>query len=296
MYSLKINKENVISGNIKLPGDSTTIKFDIPNIGKLEVEFEMTEEYNIKIDKVDENKAVKPENLKTTELLTLANNLKKSNLYDFLSENGFIEGSQIEFDDIDILGFGQKEEDDDDILLDTDISTDEEENDDIFKDIDSSRNEQDNQIGLKDNQIYTYDNKTLITFGLISGYKFERIADEYQTLSKDGIKITISSEMCTNKDEYYEQLKDTREYFNQQTYYSDVTLSNMKSTNISGNTFYQAILQYKYDNLNEIYEKNYIWAQVSDDYVVEIEIDNMQNMTKDELKQLLTMTFEDKKD
>lgn len=249
-YLMKIDEENIISGKVNITENSIKVETEIEEFGSFEIEVGATEEYNIEIDKIDEDNTVTLEELTGKEIQTLMENLEKSKLYELI--NSFI-----------------PEESENITELNDSVS------------------------GLKDNQIYTYDDKTLITFGTISGYKYDRISQNYQTLSKGDVDISISSEMC-DQNGYYQQLNSTKEYFSEQTYYSDVILSNMKSATIGENTFYHATIQYKYEYSDELEAIDYIWTEVSDNYVIKIEIDNMKNITNDELKQLLTMTFENK--
>ena len=90
----------------------------------------------------------------------------------------------------------------------------------------------------------------------------------------------------------------TENYSTNENVNKNVNLSSQESMTVNGKTFNYAVLSYEYVSSVSTYKyaTKYIWAKVSDKYVVEIDIrDTDGKMTDDELKQILTMTFEENK-
>jgi len=145
---------------------------------------------------------------------------------------------------------------------------------------------------LKDNQILTYDGKTIVQFGIPTGYNIDRISDNYQTLSKDEVSINIKSDMIFGTD-YYESLKELNDNLLQQNNYKNVTL-NKENLTVNGINFDHATRSYTSDYGNG-YEYttsiDYIWTKVSDDYIFEFQIIGFEKMTQDEVEQLLTLAI-----
>lgn len=276
-YAIEILLEDEVIINSNLDMSKTgTMKFaiDIEKLGKLDLDIEYNEEYDINIDKVDKKKSSTLEELTQEEQLTLVQNLQKSPIYTFIQQ----------FADTDTqMG--------NDITIDTDIDTDI--NTDINTDTSTDTSTNTNVSKLNDNQILTYDDETLITFGIPVGYKINRISDNYQTIEKGNTDITITSSY-DDEQGFYNDLEKSIAYYKEQTYYKDVALSEIKTMTIGNNTFNCATAtrtsvsgsyEYKYNTL-------YIWKKVSDNYVLEIEIEEPSGMTKEELNQLLTLTVE----
>lgn len=274
-YAIEILLEDevIINSNLDMSKNGTMkFEIDIEEIGELILDIKYNEEYDVEIDKVDKNKCSTIEGLTQEEQLTLVQNLQKSPIYTLIQQ----------FSDTDTqMG--------NDITIDTDINTDisTDINTDINTDIDT------NVSKLNDNQILTYDDETLITFGIPVGYKINRISDNYQTIEKGNTDITITSSY-DDEQGFYNNLEKSIAYYKEQTYYKDVALSEIKTMTIGNNTFNCATAtrtsvsgsyEYKYNTL-------YIWKKVSDNYVIEIEIEEPSGMTKEELNQLLTLTIE----
>ena len=270
-YAIEILLEDEVIINSNLDMSKTGImKFaiDIEELGKLDLDIEYNEEYDINIDKVDKKKCSTLEELTQEEQLTLVQNLQKSPIYTFIQQ--FVDA---------------------DTQIDNDITIDN--NTDINTDVNTDINTNTSVSKLNDNQILTYDDENLITFGIPVGYKINRISDNYQTIEKGNTDITITSSY-DDEQGFYNDLEKSIAYYKEQTYYKDVALSEIKTMTIGNNTFNCATAtrtsvsgsyEYKYTTL-------YIWKKVSDNYVIEIEIEEPSGMTKEELNQLLTLTIE----
>lgn len=226
------------------------LKIDIEELGELTLNIEYSGEYNTSIDEIDEDKSAKVEELTLEEQQTLMKNLEDSLIYSILQQLELVENN-------------------DTINSDTNINSASE---------------------LKDNQIITYDDETLVTFGIPTGYTVSRISDNYQTLQKGNTGITIKSSY-NDETEYYSLLKNGLNYYSEQSYYKNISLSEEMTMTLGNNTFYYAIekITYVSGSYEKTYTTLYLWKKVSNNYILEIEIEEPSGLAQEELNQLLTI-------
>ena len=69
----------------------------------------------------------------------------------------------------------------------------------------------------------------------------------------------------------------------------------MAKTTINGIDFYSATLSYKYGSSMTERSTTYVWTEVSEKYVLDFELRQTDEITDDELNQVLTIKVEDVK-
>jgi len=264
-FELFVEDEKVINGTIEVKNkNSFGLKTEIEDLGSIEIDVEYTQQNNIDIDKIDENNTIKIEDITSDDENEIMQNLEDSELYEILEE---------------YLGNSL----DSDFTEDNDFTVDY--SDDFFSGNTTTSS-------LQNNQVVSYDKKAIITVGIPNGYVAQRISDTYLALDKNDVSITVTSDY-NSEAEYYESLKKTQTYMEQQSYYKNMRLSEKSSIAVGGRVFYKATSKYDYEYYDgdvETITTDYFWTKVSEDYVLEIEIEKPEQMTSAELEQLLTIT------
>lgn len=261
-FELLADDEKILEGtvNIQSVGNKNAkmkLELKIEEVGQIAFDIEYSQENNISIDKIDEDNISKIDDLTEAEQMELLQNLQKSKLYELIEE----------FSNLGATNANP-----------------------IIEDIETNST----TSSLEENQIVTYDATKKITFGIPNGYKTTRIADEYQSLDKGEISLSISSDYST-EEEYYESLMDTKDYMLKQNYYKNVEISNKDYVTIGGRTFYHATIEYEsiYGEYSYQMREDYIWTKVSKDNVMDIKIEGYEQMSKEDLQQILTISVSD---
>jgi hypothetical protein len=152
----------------------------------------------------------------------------------------------------------------------------------------------DNNSDLEDNQISTYDNKTIVTFGIPEGYKATRYSDEFINLDNEEKNIYVELKTKTeNVEEFYNDLLEKKQYDEEN--YTDLKLTNPSSMTLNGMKFYYSTYTYTYNGTysNHDYCTRYLWTEISDDDILVMEIeDNDKKMLSEELKEILTISIQ----
>lgn len=229
----------------------------VPDFGKVKLTLEYSQKFNEEIDEVNVRNSVKMEELTKEDQQTIMNNLQKSKLYELIMSYANANTSN---------------------LLDTD----------------TKNNKNDNRIvSTIGNEIISYDEKTKITFKVPEGYELEHMSDNFKTLRKDDISIDILTNYG-DKDEYYKIIEEEKQYYEGEENYKNIDLSEIRTQEVNGITFYAAKLSYEYASMGYTteYEKMYVWTEVSDEMVLNFEIDGLENFTQEDLKQLLAVNIE----
>ena len=238
-----------------------TTSLNVPELGKIKMNIELSQKYNEKIDTFDTDNSVKMNELTEEDQNELLQKLEKSKLYELIKKYSSSKNT--------LSGFS-----DDDYNYNLNI------NDDY------SYNK---STETSDNEIISYDNKKKITYKIPAGYKVLATSDNYKTLEKGYGEITIKTDYCPNG--YYEKLEDSKKYYIESNY-GNVNLSEQASVEVNGNTFYYATLSYEYTDSPSLgkFEKQHYWMQISDDYYLSITIDNEDNqITNSEIREILEM-------
>lgn len=261
--TLNIEKKSEEEGTLKL-------EFNIPEFGKVTLNMEYSQKFNEDIEQIDTNNSVKADDLTQSDQQTLMKNLQDSKLYELIED--FSSNSSKSILGSSALGSSN-----------TSSSS-------------SSNTTSGSTTSTSDNEIISYDDKTKVTFKIPSGYTSRYVSDNYRSLDKDDVSIKIASQYG-DKDKYYEALEDSKKYYEEGDNYKNINLSDMNSMEVEGRTFYNATFSYEYAGVGSTtkYETEYIWSEISDNYVVYFEIRNSGDLTDDELNELLTITVEDNK-
>lgn len=256
-YKLPVEDYIELYGTLTLDennGNKININANLSGMGLVTLDIGYNVKYNVKIDNVDVSNAAKIDELTQQEQMTLITNLQNSKIYELIAP--FIDDNNID---------GDTEDVENTINSDGTIT------------------------------IYTSDEKeNSITFKVPTGYKLGSGSDqEMLWLEKgDDTEIFISADYDEVQDAYkfLEDLKNSKEKSED---YDNVKLSKMQSTVINNKTFYYATLDYTYissigKEYNEEIKEKYVWYQISNDYMLEIELEDAQNITDVELNTILS--------
>lgn len=244
------------------------IEFNIDNAGKFGMNLEYSRKFDEKLDKVDTKNTVKADKLTQVDQMTLMANLQKSELYKLIES---------------FSGTSLNKTLNSNTTTNTNTST-------------STTTSTSKDTKTKDNEVITYDSKNKITYQIPVGYTVRTTSDNYKTLEKGDSSIRISSKYA-DKDKYYDTLKTSKEYYEKQENYKNVELSEMATKTISGRTYYSATLSYEYVSGTYSYKNSttYIWTEVSDKYVLDLEIRKAEGIAEAELDEILTIKVEENK-
>lgn len=273
--TIKVEEKNKQEGIIRLA-------IEAEDFGKLNLNIEYSQKLNEDIDKIDTANSVKAAELTSDDQQTLMTNLQKSKLYELIGN--FTGGNALNlFNATTTMG-----NDDSDYYSDS--SSD---NDNNYHRDDDDKDDGNDERKTEENEIISYDGSEKITFKVPSGYKSNYVSDSYKSIEKGNIAIKVST-AYGNKDEYYEDLQEKKEYFEKEANYKNVTLSEIKTTQANGRTFYHAEFSYEYagGGYTTTYKTTYMWSEISDKNVVDFQIQNIEDITSEELGELLTINVE----
>ncbi|MCI8470156.1 MAG: hypothetical protein HFJ35_01405 [Clostridia bacterium] len=252
---LKIEEKNKNEGII-------SYELTVPDFGKAKLTLEYSQKLNEEIEEVKIRNSVKIDELTSEDQQTVMNNLQKSKLYELIMS--YVNASTSN-------------------VLDTDTKNN------IYD------TEDDNiTTTVEENQIISYDNKTKITFKVPEGYQLERrISDNLGVLRKDDITISVLTDY-RDSDEYYRTIEKEKQFYEGEEDYKNIDLSEIRTQEVNGVTFYAARLSCEYDSMGYTtkFEKMYIWTGISDEMVLTFEIDGSENLTQGELKEVLAVNIE----
>lgn len=273
------NEQAICTGTLHIEEKSKNegkvqLEIDIPNAGKIKLGIEYRQKFNENIDEVDVANSVKTNELTSEDQQTVMENLQKSKLYELIES----------FSGGNVLG-----------LMGNDTDDDDNEDSSLYNDMSDDDNN-DNTNATKDNEIVSYDESKKITFQIPQGYKVSYASDSYKSLEKDGVSIKIST-AYGNKDDYYEDLQDTKKYYEENSAdrnYKNITLSDVKTMQVNGRAFNHATFSYESSSFGAStkYETLYIWSELSDKDVIDVQVRNSEDLTSQELREILTIHVE----
>ena len=266
--NVKVEEKNKQEGNIQFT-------IEVEDFGTLNLNMEYSQKFNEDIDKVDINNAVKSEELTESDQEKLMTNLQKSKLYELIED--FTGGKSSN-----LIGNTMTDFDEDD------------EKDEVIEEEEDRDNTDKKET--KENEIISYDGNTKITFKLPAGYQSTYVSDNYKSIEKGNTAIKVSTSYG-NKDEYYKDLQEKKEYYEKEgSNYKNVTLSDKEKVEINGKTFYRAELSYEYagGGYTTKYETTYMWSEISDESVVDFEIRGSSDMNPKDLEEIATINVEKK--
>lgn len=279
-YELKISANGeTITGNIKIQkqddkNSKLKIEMDIPEFGKVEVNLEIGCELNAEIDQADTSNSIAPDEITESDYNTILKNLEKTKLYELINKysgNSLTSANLSVEDDDEDENNTEKE--------DEDVDEDEEENEDLE---------------TSDNQIITYSDDQKIEFNIPDGYKTSYKSDNYKSFIKDDISVKVTSQY-EEMDEYFEDVNDTKQHYEDAEDYKNVKLSDVKTIEVEGREFSYKTLEYEYKGISTTYEYRnmYICSKISDKNIVVVEVRDFGEMEESELKEFLKMKIAD---
>lgn len=236
-------------------------QLSIPEVGKIELDIKYSYKFNENIEEVNVKNSVKSDELTTDDQKTLVENLEKSKLYELIS--GLSGG------------------------------TSSSKNNNMY-DILDNNNDSTQDVDIEENSIISYDNSAKITFNIPDGYETTTISNNCKVLRKDDTTINISIKY-SEKDKFYEELEEYKKYYEGEDNYNNVQLSELRTLDVDGREFYYATLSYESSILGETYKHTRlnIWTDVSDKNILNYEIDGSENISNEELRELLTINVEE---
>ena len=272
--NVKVEEKNKQEGNIQFT-------IEVEDFGKLNLNIEYSQKFNEDIDKIDVNNAVKSEELTESDQEKLMTNLQKSKLYELIED--FVGGKSSNLIENTMTNSDKDDEKDEAI-------EDEEDKNNTDK-------QEEKKEETKENEIISYDGKTKITFKLPAGYQSTYVSDNYKSIEKGNTTIKVSTSYA-DKDEYYKDLQEKKEYYEKEdSNYKNVTLSDKEKIEINGRTFYRAELSYEYagGGYTTKYETTYMWSEISDESVVDFEIRGSSDVNPKDLEEIVTINVEKNK-
>ena len=256
-YTLTQSGEKVLDGSINITGEKNNKKIgltlNIPEVGSITLNFELTYVKGKDIDKIDSSKITKE--LTDEDKEEIMSKLQDSKLYELITSfsNNY---------------------DDSDFNIDFDDSNDYGDDNYDFSDITSSSN-----------QISTSNGKT-INFEVPSSYENYYNNNTYKSFKNDNTDITVKViNYYDDEDDYLNTLDSKVTYAKKDKYYGNVNLSNKKTMDVNGKTYYYKDYTYDYigTTQNTKYYEKYLCAKLDNDnyYIVEVSSKNLEISSSD---------------
>lgn len=279
-YEFKITANNqTVTGNINIKkqddkNSKLKIEIDVPEFGKVEVNLDISCELNGELDEVDTSDSIAPDEITQSDYNTILKNLEKTKLYELINKYS---GNSLK------NGILSQEDDDEDEI--------DPENENEDTDIDDEESE---DLETKDNEIITYSDDQKIEFNIPSGYETSYKSDNYKSFDKDDISVKVTSQNA-EIDEYFEDINDTKQNYEDEEDYKNVKLSDVKTIEVDGREFSYKTLEYEYEGISTTYEYRniYICSKISDKNIVIVEVRDSGEMEESELKEFLKMKITD---
>lgn len=256
-YTLTQSSQKVLDGSINITEEKNNKKigltFNIPEVGSMTLNFELTYVKGKDIDKIDSSKITKE--LTDEDKEKIMTKLQTSKLYELI--NNFLNNY-----------------DDSDFNADFGNSNDYSDDDYDFSDITSSSN-----------QISTSNGK-IINFEVPSEYENYYNNNIYKSFKTDNADVTVKViNYYDDEDDYLSTLDSKVTYAKKDKYYGNVSLSDKKITKINGTTYYYKDYTYDYigTTQNTKYYEKYLCAKLDDEnyYIVEISSKNSEISNSD---------------
>lgn len=257
-YKLNSENELVLSGYIKKTKEKNTTELEIsvqvPDLGELKIDLDITDEKNKDIDKVKTSKVKTFDDITEAELNEIITKFQNSKLYEIINS---LSGS---------LGT----EDDYDYNYDYDSNNS------------INNNNNNNLASSSSDTINIYDYKK-INLSIPEGFTNTYSSDNYKEYKKDDTKITVRAGFYDNKDEFFKTLDSKVKYTKEYDYYKDVTLSEEKTKTVGGKKFYYKDYSYEYVGVvsNTKYLEKYFCYNVGEHNYLIIEVVSKNSAVSD---------------
>lgn len=277
--------EEKITGNVNIKEQDENnaklkIEVNVPEFGKVEVNFDITCELNGKMEEVDTSNSIAPDEITQSDTETITKNLQKSKLYELINKysNGAIQSTMSS-------EIGSIAEDEDE---------DEEDEDIQIQENDEDEDEDSEELSTKDNEIITYNDEQKVEFNVPSGFEVSYKSDNYKSFMNDDISVKVTTQY-QETDKYFKDIEETKEYFEEQEDYKDVSLSDVKTITVDGKEFSYRTLEYKYNGVTKTYNYRnmYICSKISDKNIFVVEIRDTGDMSESEIQEFLKIKVTD---
>lgn len=254
-YKLNSEDELVLKGYIKKAKEKNTTELEIsvqvPDLGELKIDLDITDEKNKDIDKVKTSKIKSFDDITEAELNEILAKIQDSKLYELV-----------------MSALGSLEMNGDN--TDTEFDYDYNDNSDSSSTSDSS------------DTINVYDYKN-IKLSIPEGFTNTYSSDNYKMYKKDDVEIAVRAGFYDSKDEFFKTLDSKVKYTKEYDYYRDVVLSEEKTKTVDGKKFYYKDYSYEYVGVvsNTKYLEKYFCYNVGDHYYLIIEVVSKNSVISD---------------
>lgn len=270
----EIEKENVeFSGDINIEKiDSDTYKYvvgsNIPEFGNITLNIEVSNKLNGTIENVNKSDAVSLEDLTEEEQETINNNLQKMKLYEILQN--IYKNNPIE---------------DVNTGTDNDINTN------------KGENEITTTTNTSNQSIKDYSGKIVVSYGVPANFVLGNYSEDtykiYRNENSD-VKVTVTMQNKT-LDEFSKEIDKNKEYFEETKDYTDVKATDLETKKVNNKDFKIRTLSYTYKSsisseYDIKYKTMYIYYDIDGENSYNVEIENADNITENEINQFLNIT------
>ena len=270
----EIEKENVeFSGDINIEKiDSDTYKYvvgsNIPEFGNITLNIEVSNKLNGTIENVNKSDAVSLEDLTEEEQETIYNNLQRMKLYEVLQN--IYKNNPIE---------------DVNTGTDNDINTN------------KGENEITTTTNTSNQSIKDYSGKIVVSYGVPANFVLGNYSEDtykiYRNENSD-VKVTVTMQNKT-LDEFSKEIDKNKEYFEETKDYTDVKATDLETKKVNNKDFKIRTLSYTYKSsisseYDIKYKTMYIYYDIDGENSYNVEIENADNITENEINQFLNIT------
>lgn len=270
----EIEKENVeFSGDVNIEKiDSNTYKYvvgsNIPEFGNITLNIEVSNKLNGTIENVNKSDAVSLEDLTEEEQETIYNNLQKMKLYEVLQN--IYKNNPIE-----------------------DVNTGTDNNIDTNK----GENEITTTTNTSNQSIKDYSGKIVVSYGVPANFVLGNYSEDtykiYRNENSD-VKVTVTMQNKT-LDEFSKEIDKNKEYFEETKDYTDVKATDLENKKVNNKDFKIRTLSYTYKSsisseYDIKYKTMYIYYDIDGENSYNVEIENADNITENEINQFLNIT------
>ena len=270
----EIEKENVeFSGDVNIEKiDSDTYKYvvgsNIPEFGNITLNIEVSNKLNGTIENVNKSDAVSLEDLTEEEQETIYNNLQKMKLYEVLQN--IYKNNPIE-----------------------DVNTGTDNNIDTNK----GENEITTTTNTSNQSIKDYSGKIVVSYGVPANFVLGNYSEDtykiYRNENSD-VKVTVTMQNKT-LDEFSKEIDKNKEYFEETKDYTDVKATDLENKKVNNKDFKIRTLSYTYKSsisseYDIKYKTMYIYYDIDGENSYNVEIENADNITENEINQFLNIT------
>ena len=270
----EIEKENVeFSGDVNIEKiDSNTYKYvvgsNIPEFGNITLNIEVSNKLNGTIENINKSDAVSLEDLTEEEQETIYNNLQKMKLYEVLQN--IYKNNPIE-----------------------DVNTGTDNNIDTNK----GENEITTTTNTSNQSIKDYSGKIVVSYGVPANFVLGNYSEDtykiYRNENSD-VKVTVTMQNKT-LDEFSKEIDKNKEYFEETKDYTDVKATDLENKKVNNKDFKIRTLSYTYKSsisseYDIKYKTMYIYYDIDGENSYNVEIENADNITENEINQFLNIT------